>query len=429
MKHCKIIYIFCLIFILSAYPVAVSASGAQDSATGGYSQQPTLSTSELLASIRSETAVLIDGDTGQVLFEKNMHKKMYPASITKVMTAVLALENGNLNDTVTMSKEAVFSVTRGSSHIALDVGEELTLEQALYALAISSANDAANGIAERIGGSLEGFAELMNARAREAGALNTHFVNANGLPDEDHYTTAYDMARIVMEAIKEPQFSEIFTTAYYEMPPTNMQPEKRFFWSRNDMVKGKYQYDGLIAAKTGWTNEARHTLVTAARRDGRTLITVVMKSEGSNDKWEDSTALLNFGFRDFQRVSFSAGEMQNDEWIASEDFTCLIPASASKEDIQVKYMTENIHDAAEAKAVFSLPGEGEGSVLRVLGEIALQEPAAETLMVQKEEKSWLAGVLSVVAKILAGILVLLALGRLNRMRRRYDRRRRRRHYS
>ena len=246
--------------------------------------------------LKSETAVLVDGDTGRVLFEKEMHRRMYPASITKIMTALLALENGKLDDSITMSREAVFSIGRDTSHIALDTDEVLTLEQALYAMALASANDAANGVAEHIGGTMEGFAAMMTDRAREAGALDTSFANAHGLFDENHYTTAYDMARITMAAIRIPTFTKIFSTPLYEMPPTNKQPKERTLRSTNAMLNGKYKYEGVIAGKTGWINQSGNTLVTAARRDGRTLIAVVMQAPSKSDACEDTAALLDYGF-------------------------------------------------------------------------------------------------------------------------------------
>ena len=153
-----------------------------------------------------------------------MHTQMYPASITKILTVLLGIENGRLQDKVTMSREAVFSITRGSSHIALTDGEEITLEQALYAAMLPSANDASNGIAEHISGSIEDFAVLMNKRAREAGAINSNFVNPHGLHDEEHVSTAYDMAMITRAALRNDTFRQIFGTVRYTIPPTNKQP-------------------------------------------------------------------------------------------------------------------------------------------------------------------------------------------------------------
>ncbi|MCL2077574.1 MAG: D-alanyl-D-alanine carboxypeptidase [Oscillospiraceae bacterium] len=326
---------------------------------------------ELRQQLKSETAVLIDGDTGQVLFEKNMNKKMEPASITKIMTGLLALENAELSDTIIMSHDAVFSIGRDTSHIALDVDEIITLEQALYALAIESGNDAANGIAEHVGSSMENFALLMTERSKEAGALNTSFKNAHGLPEPEHYTTAYDMAVITMAALKTPGFTEIFGAEKYEMPPTNKQREARTFWSHNSIIAGWYKYDGVIAGKTGWTPESQHTLVTAARKNGRTLIAVVMKSAAADDKYTDTAALLDYGFESFSDVSFNADELSKDNYIitseegvraemnlyAEQPFNCLIPKGSTKNDIEISYRTVSYGDEyqpPQVNAVFTL---------------------------------------------------------------------------
>ena len=253
--------------------------------------------------LQSLSACLMDAESGQILFGKDMDRVMYPASITKIMTALLALEKGNLSDVITMSHEAVFSIERGSSHIALDVGEQIALNDALYGLAISSANDAANGIAEHISGSIENFAVLMTERAAEAGALNTHFSNANGLPDPEHVTTARDMALITRAAWQTPGWSTYFSTEHYVIPPTNIQPKERAMYAANSFVNGEEKMEGLVASKTGYTNEAHHTLVTVASRNGRTLIAVVMNSELRSAKWDDTIALMDYGFEQFRPVT------------------------------------------------------------------------------------------------------------------------------
>ena len=172
----------------------------------GVSLIPRGSAEVFLPELASEAAVLMDAETGQILFDKNAYLVLYPASITKVMTGLLALEHGNPEQELTVSNQVIAQVPRSSSHIALQPGETLTLQDALYALAISSANDAAVAIAEGISGSVEAFAELMNQEASELGTLNTHFANPNGLPSGEHYTTAYDMALITARALKEPDF-------------------------------------------------------------------------------------------------------------------------------------------------------------------------------------------------------------------------------
>ena len=338
--------------------------------------------------LRSETAVLIDGETGQVLLDKNMNQRMSPASITKIMTALLALENGRPDDIITMSHDAVFSIGRGTSHIALDTNETLSLDQALYALAIASANDAANGIAELIGGSMENFALMMTERAREAGAFDTNFANAHGLTDSSHYTTAYDMAMITREAIKNPRFNEIFSSAYYEIPPTNKQPKTRFLRSTNALLSGKYKYGGIIATKTGWTTDSQSTLVAAAERNGRKLIAVALKSVNPDDKWEDITLLFDYGFDEFIKLEFTsdeildgyyhtAGTKENNLNISSpfnERFSCLVYKGLTKDDINIEYFPgrERSENEPALKVSFSLGEEYSDFMFTSLGGIELK---------------------------------------------------------
>lgn len=310
-----------------------------------------------LPEISSQAAVLIDAQTGQVLFQKNMDQKLYPASTTKIITGMLALEYGELSDLITMSYDAVFSVERDSSHIALDVGEEITLEQALYALSIQSANDAANGIAELIGGSLDNFSNMMNEAAEKAGAINSHFANANGLPDENHYTTAYDMAKITAAALKVPGFMELFSATKYEIPPTNIQPGTRTFYSKNKFVNGEIDYDGILMSKTGWTVAAQHTLVTTAQRGDTTLIAVVMKDPDTNVKWKDTTKLFDYGFDTYVPYTITKEDLRNkmpkvltqgeDSIIGLEgiekDLSVLLPAGCTSEDITLDYGTPEVN--------------------------------------------------------------------------------------
>ncbi|SHI17047.1 D-alanyl-D-alanine carboxypeptidase (penicillin-binding protein 5/6) [Sporobacter termitidis DSM 10068] len=287
--------------------------------------------------VGSETAVLMVADTGQVLYQKDMDKQMYPASITKIITGMLALENGNLTDTLTMSGSAVDAVERDSANIALSPGEQISMEQALYAISVASANDAANGIAENVGGSLDGFVAMMNEAAAEAGATNTHFDNANGLPDENHYTTAHDMARITAKALKVPGFIDIFGTSRYKIPPTNIQPETRIVNSSNRFLNGDIHYEGILISKTGWTQDAQHTLVTAAQRNGVTLIVVVMKSSDSTVKWSDTSALLDYGFDQFSPVTVTEDEILG---ALPDDLT--VPGAEASEIDAATYAAEDV---------------------------------------------------------------------------------------
>ncbi len=263
--------------------------------------------------IISESAVLMDAETGQVLWEKNMHDKKYPASITKIMTVLLAVENLQLTDTITMSETAVHSVSRDSSHIALDVGETITVEDAVCAALLMSANDACNGIAEKVSGSIEKFAKAMTDKATEVGALGTNFNNANGLKDENHYTTAYDMAMITRYAVQNETFRRYFGTKHYEMQPNNKQTEVRLFNNQHSMLTDpKFAYEGIVGGKAGYTTDALYTLVTVAERDGRTLVAVVMRSPKLNDKYTDTEALFDYGFLNFKKLEFSPEEVNKE---------------------------------------------------------------------------------------------------------------------
>lgn len=301
--HIKTFLIMILLISLGLpAPVQAAATPAVQATAA---EQPVIEASvpvQYAPALLSESAVLMDADSGQILYSKNMDEILYPASITKIMTGLLALERGELTDMITMSHDAVFTVERGSSHIALDEGEQISLQNALYALAIASANDAANGIAEHIGGTIEHFAELMNQRAKEAGALNTHFSNANGLPDPNHVTTARDMAYITRAAVNTPGWTTYFSAPRYEIPPTNLMSEVRAMYSYNSFLNGERHLDGVIACKTGYTNEAFHTLVTVVRRNGRTLIAVVMKSSLKSAKWDDTENLIEYGFSQFRPI-------------------------------------------------------------------------------------------------------------------------------
>ncbi|MEG0803960.1 MAG: D-alanyl-D-alanine carboxypeptidase family protein, partial [Pygmaiobacter sp.] len=239
--------------------------------------------------LQGSAVCLMDAATGQVLYEKNMDAKLRPASITKIMTVLLGVESGSWSDLVTMSHDAVFSVPRSTSHISLQEGEQLTLEQLLMAAMLPSANDAANGIAEFAAGSVSAFVDKMNARAASIGAVDTHFVNANGLDEPEHYTTAYDMGLITREAMQNAEFMRVFGTAEYVIPPTNMQGEARNIGAGHKMMFHftKYYDSGILGGKSGYTDDAGHTLVTAVERNGRRLIAVVLDEPSNRAMYED----------------------------------------------------------------------------------------------------------------------------------------------
>lgn len=250
--------------------------------------------------ISAQAGILMDAKTGQVLYQKNMDEPLFPASITKIMTVLVGLENANIEDTITMSNSAVFSIPRDSANIALDEGEKINFKDALYAAMVSSANEACNGIAEHVSGNVDEFSKLMNIRAKEAGATHTNFVNANGLHDNNHVTTAYDMAMITKSALKNSDFREIFETSTYKISPTNKQSEIRYLWCTHKMLKEtNLFYDKAMGGKTGYTEEALNTLVTLAEFDGRELIVVLLKNSSGNNNYKDTLNLFEYGFSQF----------------------------------------------------------------------------------------------------------------------------------
>lgn len=242
-----------------------------------------------LPAVSSAGAILIDAASGQTLYEKNARQRFFPASTTKTLTAIVALERGRLSDIATVSERAWG--TEGTSAY-LEPGEQLTLEQLLYGLMLPSGNDAAIAIAEQIAGSVPDFVELMNQKAKALGALDSHFANPHGLHDPEHYASPRDLALIARYGLANPTFARIVSTKEYTLPGRS---KPRPFVNHNRLL---WSYDGAIGVKTGYTPEANHTLVAAAERGGQRLIAVLMNGE-KNGVFADAARLFDFGFAAF----------------------------------------------------------------------------------------------------------------------------------
>ncbi len=260
--------------------------------------------------IAGDSAVVMEASTGTVLFEKNSHDHCYPASITKIMTSLLAVKNSGMEEEVTFSKEAVYN-TEGSG-ISRDVGEVMTMRNCLYGLMLESANECGYAIAEHTGGNYDNFINMMNDEAKRLGCKDTHFNNPHGLPDEDHWTCAYDMALISREALKNDLFRMIVNTRRYSIPPTNKHQEETYLSNHHKMrnnYKGdeQYLYEYCIGGKTGYTSVAGSTLVTFAEKDGMTLICVVMR-ETSPNHYTDTRALFDYCFENYQIWNIAENE-------------------------------------------------------------------------------------------------------------------------
>lgn len=271
--------------------------------------------------ITAQAAILMEADTGAILYAKNINQELYPASTTKIMTCLLAVENASLSDKITFSNEAVFSVPAGGSNIGMDVGQSITLEQALYGIMVGSANEVANAVAEHVSGSITDFITLMNTRAKELGCTNTHFANTNGLQDDNHYTSAYDLALIARAFFSNELLCKVGNTPRYHFTPSAQQPDDFYLNNKHKLINGEISYEGIIGGKTGYTDLARETLVTCAEKDGMRLICVVFMEE-SPAQFTDTVTLFDYGFNNFHAVNVSDVEnryMPNDSLFFESD--------------------------------------------------------------------------------------------------------------
>ena len=291
-KYIKLITIFLFLFILILPSIAFA--------------------DEEQLTIDSPAAILIDADSGKVLFEKNANEKMYPASLTKILTAIVVLENcDDLNEIATVSNNAVMSISYGYVTANLQIGEELTVEQLLNVLLIGSSNDAANVLAEHISGSVEEFCVLMNEKAKEIGCVNSNFLNAYGEHDVGHYSTASDLALIAKYAMQNDTFREIVKKTSYKLPATSKYPnDDRFFTTTNQLLivnnndrQDNYYYKYAIGIKTGFTTPAGNCLVAAANKDGLEFITVILgatsNSQGFSNRYLETIKMFKYAYNNY----------------------------------------------------------------------------------------------------------------------------------
>lgn len=311
--------------------------------------------------VAGESAVVMDVSTGTVLYEKNSRQQYYPASITKIMTTLLAIENSKMDEVVTFSHDAVYK-TEGSG-IARDVDEKMTMEECLYAVMLESANEVAYAVAEHVGKGYDDFIQMMNDKAAKLGCKNTHFNNPHGLPDENHLTTAYDMALISREAFRNETFASITGTKKYTIPPTNKHTDPTYLSNHHKMLNARngdtgYLYEWAKGGKTGYTSVAGNTLVTFAEKDGMTLVCVVMKETIPNH-YLDTAALLNYYFENFQMWNVSNNEKEfnktgngdtelfgeNEKFVdLDKSGYIILPKTAAFEDAKPKITHNNVSD-------------------------------------------------------------------------------------
>ena len=329
--------------------------------------------------VSAEGAILIEAKTGAILYAKNIDERLYPASTTKILTCTLAMENCDLDEMITFSKEAINSVPWDGSKVGMDPGNSITMEQALEAILVGSANEVSNGVAEHVAGSMDEFVNMMNKRVEELGLENTHFANANGLYDDNHYTSAHDLAIIAKDFFSYEILCKLSRTPKVDFTPTATQPDEFTINSKNLLLPGKkYEYEYLVGSKTGYTDKARQTLVSCAKKDGMELICVVLMEE-SPTQFTDTRALFEYGFNNFTLESIKGKEFSFDSnksgffktgtdiFGDSEDILMLndnakvvLPTNATFDDLKmnVVYDTDNVN--AVAKAEYSYNGNVVG---------------------------------------------------------------------
>ncbi len=336
--------------------------------------------------LTGKSAILIDATTGKILYEKNSHEQQYPASTTKIMTAILALENLKLTDKIEIDAETPF--TEGSRIYLLE-GENVTMEEVMYGMMLESANDAAVAFAKNISGSVEEFAKLMNKTASELGALNTNFVNPNGLHDDEHMTTAYDLAMIARYAMQNDTFRHFVTTYQYTMDATNLQ-ETRYLYNTNRMlydnvhkvtVNGQVRgckYEGVTGIKTGYTGRAGGCLVAGAKRGNTELIAVTLATTDMG-RFQDCIALLDYGFENFKTVNaleagsdfgiipVTRGSVKQVRVVLPQSVEATLPAEASENVLRTEV---ELLESVEAPV---LPGQKAGSIKLYAGDELIGE--------------------------------------------------------
>lgn len=394
--------------------------------------------------INAGAAILYEATTGTVLYAKNADVELYPASITKVMTGLLVAEYGRMSDIVTYSYDAIYTnLEYGAMTMGISVDEQISVKDSFYGMMLQSANDAANGLAEYVAGSNEAFAVLMNQRAKEIGAYNTNFSNPSGLFGADHYTTCYDMALIMAEAVKNPTFRTVASTSVHIIDPTNKMAEIRKPISQHKMKSGSaYEYEGFVCGKTGWVEQSGNTLVTVCERDNMQLIAVVMM-DTNPAHYQDTILLMDYGFDNFKLCqvegSLLTGEKDGDYLSGSEglfeqagfsieenyDSMLLLPQTAELSDVEcaLDYDVENTEENGNiiADIIYSYHGMvvGTGTLEFVPTEESLSDPkdieesiaaeeTAEETEGSTEEEPKAREIIITVAQVMLFIAIILA---------------------
>ncbi len=372
--------------------------------------------------VSANAAIVMEEKTGVVLYAKNENETYYPASITKILTTLIAIENSKMDEIVVFSKDAVEKNEGSNSHISRDIGEEMTMEQCLYAVMLESANECAYAVAEHVGGDIGTFIKMMNERAKEMGCTSSHFNNPNGLPDENHYVSAHDMALISCEAYKNELFREIVGTRSYAIPPTNthnvITPLNNHHAMINNYKTRDYLYDGCLGGKTGYTDAAQYTLVTYAKRNGMTLVCVIL-SAPREGYYTDTINLFNYCFDNFMlyplgREDEQFGNGKRDIGALAESVNLvgvsgeseiILPKAASFSNAKYEVIPSNNEDGeviGEIRYTYAGRYVGKGELLYQ----NVNEQCFPFSNIAEKDRYLVVDIIVVMAAVLGGILLL-----------------------
>lgn len=315
--------------------------------------------------IYSEAGIVMDADSGAILYAKNIDNPHYPASITKMLTGLVALENNELTAPVTVTPDDYNFLKSGDNHIGLKNGETITMEDALHGTLLASGNEVAHAVASNTEGGYDNFIKLMNEKAKELGCMNSNFVNSHGLHDDEHYTSARDMALIGAAAFQNADFMRITGTREYTIPTTNVTNETRTIAQHHKMLfswRSQY-YEYCVGGKTGYTDKALNTLVTLASKDGVNLVAVVLRTHGSGNTYNDTRAMLDYAFENFTKVPVYEDMVEVSGFKAiDKDGYVMLPVGITFD--QLECTVENPTDLGDksGKLIYTYEGQAVGEV-------------------------------------------------------------------
>ena len=381
-----------------------------------------------------EAAIVMDVGTGAILYAKNIDDHHYPASITKVLTALVALQNGNLTDTVTFSHDSIAFLKSDESSIGMKEGNQISLEQALYATLLASANEVAYAVGENVGinagHDYAWFVEQMNAVCQELGGKNSHFVNTNGLHDPEHYTCARDMALIGRELFKYPDFFRIAQTPQYTIPASPTTEEHVFGQHHQMLLQNEAEYYPFaIGGKTGYTSDALSTLITMADNGTTQLVCVVLKTHGVN-VYPDTRNLLEYGFNNFQKIPVAEHETSEEieKILDSEGGYVLLPIGATFEDLEMEMIPDG-GTSSEATLNYYFGDQLVGTARAELSASYIEEHSAQPQDVSTEKAEETKDDPELLSRVILGaavVLLVILIGLFIRITRKRKKRRRRR---